>query len=183
MTKLRNLLIQFIFFAISGWIYEVVYTLWAWREFEHRGFLFGPWLPLYGFAGLILYTLFQKILHKPVRIGRVNIRLLLMFVYICILTTLIELGATYLLELFGIDFRILWDYSERAVQFEGRIALDASLLFGVLGLIIIYLVLPLYRRFIGMKHQKLVNAISWPVIVLFLIDVLARIPLGSNHIA
>ena len=183
MTKIRNLLIQFIFFAISGWIYEVVYTLWAWHEFENRGFLFGPWLPLYGFAGLILYTLFQRILYKPIRIGRVNIRLLLMFVYICILTTLIELGATYLLELFGIDFRILWDYSERAVQFEGRIALDASLLFGVLGLIIIYLVLPLYRRFVGMKNQKLLNAISWPVIVLFLIDVLARIPLGSNHIA
>ena len=69
------------------------------------------------------------------------------------------------------------------MQFEGRIALDASLLFGVLGLIIIYLVLPLYRRFVGMKNQKLLNAISWPVIVLFLIDVLARIPLGSNHIA
>lgn len=183
MTKIRNLFIQFIFFAVSGWIYEVLYTLWQWRIYENRGFLFGPWLPLYGFGGLILYTLFQKIIYKPVRIGRLNIRVAILFVYICVLTTLIELGATYLLELFGIDFRILWDYSERAFQFEGRIALDASLLFGVLGLIIIYLVLPLYRRFVGMKNQKLVNAVSWPVITLFLIDVLARIPLGSNYIA
>lgn len=183
MTKLRNLLIQFIFFAVSGWIYEVLYTLWQWHIYENRGFLFGPWLPLYGFGGLIIYTLFRKIIDKPVRIGRLNIRIAIMFVYICVLTTLIELGATYLLELFGIDFRILWDYSERAVQFQGRIALDASLLFGLLGLAIIYLVLPLYRRFVGMKSQMLVNAISWPLITLFLIDVLARIPLGSNYIA
>lgn len=183
MTKVRDLLMQFIFFAVTGWVYEVLYTLWAWHEFENRGFLFGPWLPLYGFAGLILYTLFRRLIDRPVRVWRFNLRPLLMFVYIAVLATLIELAATYLLTLFGIDFRILWDYSERAVQFEGRIALDASLLFGALGLVIIYVVLPLYRRFVGMRRTRLLNAIAWPIIVLFFIDVLARIPLGSNHIA
>ena len=43
--------------------------------------------------------------------------------------------------------------------------------------------LALYRRLIGLKNQTLLNAIAWPVIVLLLIDALARLWLGSNYIA
>ena len=69
-----------------------------------------------------------------------------LFVGVCLLTTLIELGAAYLLEAVGFDFRYLWDYIERPMNFEGRIALSASLWFGALGLVMIYGVMPLYRR-------------------------------------
>ena len=183
MRKIRDLLLLFVFFAMSGWIYEVLYTLGAWGIFQNRGFLFGPWLPLYGFGGMIIYAVFYKIIHKPVRIGRVNIRILLIFIYVCALTTAIELGASYLLDAVGFDFTILWDYADRPLNFEGRISLSASLWFGVLGVAIIYFVLPLYRRLIGIRNKVVLNAIAWPIILLFLMDVLARIPLGSNFVA
>jgi len=182
MTKIRNLLLQFILFAVSGWIYEVLYTLGAWGVYENRGVLFGPWLPLYGFGGMIIYAIFCKIIDKPVKLGPINLRPVLIFIYACLLTTLIELGATYLLDAVGMDFRILWDYSERFANFEGRVSLSASLWFGALAMAILYFVLPLYRRFVGLRNQKLVHALTWPIIALFLIDVLARIPLGSNYV-
>lgn len=183
MKKIRDLLLLFVLFAMSGWVYEVLYTLGAWGIFQNRGFLFGPWLPLYGFGGMILYAVFYPIIRKPVRIGKINLRIPLMFVYVCVLTTLIELGASYLLDAVGFDFTILWDYSERPMNFEGRISLSASLWFGVLGIAIMYLILPLYRRFLAIRNKAVLNAIAWPIIVLFLIDVLARIPLGSNFVA
>ena len=68
------------------------------------------------------------------------------------------------------------------MNFEGRVSLSASLWFGALGIAILYLVMPLYRRFVGLRNQKLVHAVAWPLIVLFLIDVVARIPLGSNYV-
>ena len=182
MTKIRNLLLQFVLFAMSGWIYEVLYTLGAWGEYENRGVLFGPWLPLYGFGGMIIYALFGKLTGKPVRIARLNFRIVPIFFYTCIFATLIELGATYLLDAIGMDFRILWDYSERFMNFEGRVSLSASLWFGALCVAILYLVMPLYRRFVGLRNQKLVHAVAWPIIVLFLIDAAARIPLGSNYV-
>ena len=183
MRKIRDLLLMFICFAISGWIYEVLYTLGAWGIFENRGVLFGPWLPLYGFGGTLLYAVFYPILRRPAAPWRLCFRIPLIFVGLCVLTTLIELGASYLLDAVGMDFRYLWDYGDRPLNFEGRISLSASLWFGALGIIMLYGIMPLYRRLIGIRNQTVVNLIAWPTITLFLIDVLARIPLGSNYVA
>ena len=76
---------------------------------------------------------------------------------------------------------VLWDYSEHFMNFEGRICLDASARFGALGLMIVYIALPLYRRLVGIKNQKLLNIVAWTVIALFLIDWVLRIPLGNNY--
>ena len=76
-------------------------------------------------------------------IGKFNIRFLLLFVYICLITTVVELAATYIIELCGTPFTVLWDYSNHFMNFDGRICLDASARFGVLGLMIIYGALPL----------------------------------------
>ena len=69
------------------------------------------------------------------------------------------------------------------MNFDARISLSASLWFGALGIIMLYVIMPLYRRLIGIRNQTVVNLIAWPTITLFLIDVLARIPLGSNYVA
>ena len=183
MRKIRDLLLMFIFFAISGWFYEVLYTLGAWGIFENRGVLFGPWLPLYGFGGSLLYLIFSPLFRRRVSLWRELLRVPLLFAAICILTTAIELGASYLLDAVGFDFHQLWDYSERPMNFDARISLSASLWFGALGIIMLYVIMPLYRRLIGIRNQTVVNLIAWPTITLFLIDVLARIPLGSNYVA
>ena len=183
MKRVRNLLLMFVFFAVTGWIYEVLYTLGAWGIFENRGFLFGPWLPLYGFGGMMIYGSLRPLLRAPIPSPKCDLRLPLVFVLVCLMTTAVELGASYLLDAVGMDFRYLWDYSERMWNFEGRISLSASLWFGVLGIVIIYLVMPLYRRLIGIRNENILHAIAWPVIVVFLVDVVARIPLGSNFTA
>ena len=94
MRKIRDLLLMFIFFAISGWLYEVLYTLGAWGIFENRGVLFGPWLPLYGFGGSLLYLIFSPLFRRRVPLWCGLLRVPLLFAAICILTTAIELGAS-----------------------------------------------------------------------------------------
>lgn len=178
---IRNILLLFIFFAICGWIYEVLWHLFKTHELVNRGYLFGPWLPIYGFGGLLIYGIFHKQIKKPVYIGKLNIRFLLLFIYIFAITTLVELAATYIIELAGVDYKTLWDYSDHFMNFQGRVCLDASARFGVLGLMIIYIALPLYNKFINMKNQTLVNVISWIVIVVFAGDWISRIWLGNNY--
>ena len=183
MKKIRDLMLMFILFAICGWLYEVLYTLGAWGIYENRGVLFGPWLPLYGFGGAFLYAVFSPVLNRPAPLWRRLLQIPFVFVGMCVLTTLIELGASYLLEAVGFDFRYLWDYIERPMNFEGRIALSASLWFGALGLFMAYCVVPLYRRLIAIKNQVILNTIVWPLIAVFLADAVARIWLGSNYMA
>ena len=178
---IRNILLLFILFAVCGWIYEVIWTYFDDGVWTNRGFLFGPWLPIYGFGGMLIYGIFHKQIKKPVCIGRLNIRFLLLFVYICLITTVVELAATYIIELFGTPFTVLWNYSGHFMNFEGRICLDASARFGVLGLMIIYGALPLYHKVIAIKNQKALNIAAWTVIIIFAIDCLLRIPFGNNY--
>ena len=55
----------------------------------------------YGFGGMIIYGIFHKQIKKPFYIGKLNVRFLLLFVYICLITTMVELLATYIIELTG----------------------------------------------------------------------------------
>lgn len=178
---LRNILLLFIFFAVCGWIYEVIWTYFDNGVWTNRGFLFGPWLPIYGFGGLLIYGIFHKQIRKPVYVGKLNIRFLLLFVYICLITTVVELAATYIIEFSGTPFTVLWDYSEHFLNFQGRICLDASARFGVLGLMIIYGALPIYQKLIHMKNQTVLNIVAWTVIAVFAGDWISRIWLGNNY--
>lgn len=178
---IRNLLLLFIFFAICGWVYEV---LWTWYDkgfIVNRGYLLGPWLPIYGFGGLLIYGVFKNQIKKPVMIGKVNIRFILLFLYVFIFATVVELAATYIVELFGIPFTTLWNYSEHFMNFQGRVCLDASARFGVLGLAIIYGALPLYNKLISIKNKKVLNIIAWTIIGIFAADWISRIFLGNNY--
>ena len=47
----------FFFFSISGWIIEVAYRSAKNRHLVNPGFLKGPYLPIYGFGGLLRYLL------------------------------------------------------------------------------------------------------------------------------
>lgn len=180
--KIRNFLLLFILFAMSGWVYEVInHLIRNHGELVNRGYLFGPWLPIYGFGGMLIYAIFYKVIDKSVRIGKLNIRPVLLFVYITVIATVVELAATYIVELFGIPYTELWDYSRRWMNFQGRVCFDASAKFGVLGLVVIYGALPLYRKLLSMKNQKLLNVIAWIVIGVFAVDWLLRIPLGNNY--
>lgn len=56
--------IIFLVYALLGWIYEVVWIYLISGKLENRGFLFGPFLPVYGFGMLLLVFLLRKFMKK-----------------------------------------------------------------------------------------------------------------------
>ena len=178
---ITDLLFYFICFCIVGWIYEVVLFLIDDHIFVNRGFFFGPWLPVYGFGGLIIYFLFNKLKKKPIKIWKLNIRPVLIYIYIVLSSTLVELIATYVMDLMKIDWRELWDYSGRILNFQGRIALKTSLKFGIVGIIGVYLIIPLIEKFLGIKKIPTI-IIKYVVIALFIIDAIIHIFTGSTYV-
>lgn len=178
--KITDLIFYFICFCIVGWIYEVVLFLIEDHIFVNRGVLFGPWLPVYGCGGLIIYFLFNKLKKKPVKIGKLNIRPVLIYIYIVLIATTVELLTTYVIDFMKSDWRKLWDYSNMFMNFQGRIALKTSLKFGIVGIIGVYLIIPLIEKFLGIKKIP-TQIIKYLVIVLFIVDIIVHIFTGSTY--
>lgn len=178
----RDIFIFFIVYCITGWIFEELVFLVEDHILYNRGFLFGPWLPIYGFGGIIITALFFKTKNKPVKIEKINIRPLIMYFEACIIATAVELIATYIIDFIGGNFKTLWDYSQNFMNFQGRIALIPDAKFGVIALLAIYGVQPILKKIIETKKQKMLNVFVVIIAILFAIDLIARIWLGSNFV-
>ena len=180
LEKIKNIMIYFICFAFIGWIYEGAIFIIEDHILVNRGVLYGPWLPVYGFGGFIIYSLFNKLKNKPIRIKKINIRPLLIFIYMTLIATFIELSTTYLCDLIKSDWTKLWYYGSKFMNFQGRVALIPSVRFGILGIMVLYLGVPFIDK-IKNSNNKPTYLITYIIIALFIIDVIIHIFTGSTY--
>ena len=119
--------------AFFGWIWEVGLYFLKGDTYVNRGFLSGPWLPIYGCGAVMLELLFHKWRDRT---G-------LTFVSSMILCTLLEYLAGWYLELtWGVKW---WDYSQMRWNLHGSICAASSLLFGIAGVLLVCVMAPLFR--------------------------------------
>lgn len=174
-TISRNLaqyFLYFILYSIIGWIYEVFLEVVVYRwGFSNRGALFGPYCIIYGVGALILILLFSGLKKKKLYIGKLLITPVLVFLGIVIVTTVIELIGSYIMEYLTGSWA--WDYQRFAFHFQGRIALNPSIRFGIGGMVILYLLQPAFEKWIRKLSDWRLFLISGIIGALFLIDVIA----------
>lgn len=128
----------FMVISVFGWMWEGFLYLLKDDMYVNRGFLIGPWLPIYGMGAVMLEILFHKWRDRPV----------LTFVSSMVLCTLLEYVTAWYLELtWGVKW---WDYSGMPFELHGRICLLGSILFGIGGLLLVWVISPLlyilYRK-------------------------------------
>ena len=132
-SKITRYIVCFILAGLIGWLYEIVMGLIVWGKFFDRGVLHLPLCPIYGFGVLLILAAVGK--------KRTFLRI---FIYGTVLSTVLELVASYLLE--WIFHLRLWDYELWPLQFQGRISLPSSLIFGLFSVLMIGLVYPLISK-------------------------------------
>lgn len=123
------MLFSFFVYSFLGWVLEVIYAYTKEKRFVNRGFLNGPFVPIYGFGLITLHFLVHTIYDdfEPLRIGSIVI----VFLLVTTVSTLIELFAGYMLNvLFETRW---WDYSHLKYNFKGYVALRFSIAWGVIG--------------------------------------------------
>ena len=154
-----SLIAMFFIFAIIGWVWEVVLHIIVDGEFVKRGVLQGPWLPIYGYGGILILTVLNKFRAKP----------LTQFIAIIILCGTIEYFTSVYLETIYHGQR-WWDYSGYFLNLHGRICAEGLLVFGLGGIAIVYIAAPLLDNIIKkVDHKKLVT-ICCILVILFTID-------------
>ncbi len=116
------IIMDFLIYSFLGWIYESSFVSIRDQKPTNRGFLIGPFLPLYGFGGTLVYVFLRPLSHIPT----------LLFVGGMLLATFIEYLTSWGMEkLFHAQW---WDYSEEPYNVRGRIALIPSMFWGILSL-------------------------------------------------
>lgn len=122
---IREWLLFFYLYCFFGWIFETTYVSLKQKHFTNRGFMYGPFLPIYG-SGAIL-GLFVTI---PVRGNYV-----LMYFVGAIAATILEYITGVVMEkMFKVRY---WDYSYKKYHFQGHICLSSTIAWGFM---IIFLV-------------------------------------------
>ena len=94
---------------------------------------------------------------------------MLVFLGIVVITTLVELFASYLMEMTRGEW--LWDYTRFAFHFQGRIALNPSIRFGIGGMVFLYILQPLFEKLIGKMSEKTFHVVFAVLAVLLCVDV------------
>lgn len=127
----------FVIYAFFGWCLEVIYQAVELGKFINRGFLNGPYCPIYGFGVIIVIVSLYPL--------RENI--LILYAGSVILTSVLEFVTGFILE--KIFHQHWWDYSEEKFNISGYVCLKFSLLWGVACIVVIRLIHPSIEKFIN----------------------------------
>lgn len=120
--------LYFFIYCFIGWIWETAYVSLRSGHFENRGFMNGPFLPIYGSGAIIM--LFVSL---PVKNS-----VILVFIFGSIAATLLELFTGMAMEsLFHVRY---WDYSYRKIQYKGHICLVSSIAWGFFSCLLVYFI-------------------------------------------
>lgn len=117
----------FYIYCFVGWIIESTIVSVETKHFVNRGFLRGPFLPLYGFGALAILFSTLPFRDNPI----------LVYFFGMLSTTVLEYFTGWLME--SILKMKYWDYSKRKFNLKGRICLRSSLFWGFLSLFLIYM--------------------------------------------
>ena len=146
---------MFFIFSVIGWVLECISCSFYAKKFVHnRGFLIGPYCPVYGFGTLFTYIFLTKYKSDPV----------VLFIMALVCTSILEYITSLGMEkLFKARW---WDYSDRRFNLEGRICLRNGILFGIMGITFTYLVFPIYNDLVEKIPSDILILIS---VILFII--------------
>ena len=150
----------FLIYAVIGWIVESTNISLRMGKFIDRGFLIGPYCPIYGFGclGMILY------------LNQYKENVITVFILGVVICSILEYFTSYIMELL---FKTRWwDYSERRFNLNGRICGENACMFGLGGLVVIYLVHPMLLGILNSLKTNTLIIISISLFIIFIIDII-----------
>ena len=166
--QLEHYFLLFIIYFFFGWLIEMVNTLIIERKIVNRGFLIGPYCPIYGVGALLITFALDDYSKDP----------LVLFILSVVLCSILEYLTSYLME--NIFKTRWWDFSNKNFNLNGRICLEAATLFGILGVIIIYILNPLLCNFLTSIPNIIITILFIIILLLFIVDFAVSFKIITN---
>ncbi|MBQ8988022.1 MAG: putative ABC transporter permease [Lachnospiraceae bacterium] len=160
--QLINLLILIMVFSgVFGFIYEVLFYRIDLGYFTKRGSSYGPWIPIYVFGGAAYTLLVYPFKAHP----------LLVFAMCVVVSGVMEYVTGWVL--YEIFHTRLWDYNTEIWNWgniNGYVCLRSVMFFGVSGVLLVYVVIPILIKVMNMVDPGVMTIICRTLAVAMIAD-------------
>lgn len=160
MIEICSYILLFFLYSFLGWCLEVLCKLISDHKFINRGFLIGPYCPIYGTGAIIMIFLLKKYLDDP-------ITLWIMIILCC---SILEYFVSFILE--KIFHARWWDYSTNKFNINGRICLETMIPFSIFGLFILYKCNPFFLNLINAIPHTILYLLTIILLIGFIVDLI-----------
>lgn len=168
MQGIERLIILFFIYSFIGWLMEVVVVSLVKRKLCSRGFLIGPICPIYGVSCMFITLILSNYRND-------YIVLVGMSILIC---TILEYVTSFIMEkLFKTRW---WDYTKCRFNLNGRVCLKNSIVFGVLGALVIVALNPFLIGIISKLSITTINIIVIFLTLILFIDIVISVNIVSK---
>lgn len=165
---IQKYVILFFIYSMLGWIMEVILNVIQRKTLVNRGFLIGPYCPIYG-TGVILITIVLE-RYKDDRI--------ITFIMSMLICGTLEYFTSYFME--KIFHARWWDYSNKKMNINGRICLETLIPFGILGYSIMYFLNPLILGLINLTPEIVTTIVAITLSLFLVLDSIVSFKLVFN---
>lgn len=158
MAVFLNYFLLFLIYSILGWLMESSYVYITTKKVVNRGFLLGPYCPIYGFGSIIIILYLSQ--YKD--------NILTVFIMSMVLCSILEYITSYLME--KIFKARWWDYSNKKFNLNGRICGYNALLFGIASIVVLYFINPIITSITKNINTTALYIISIIGLIIFVTD-------------
>ena len=153
-----SLVMMFFIFSNFGWMWELFYYFLMKGKLINRGVLHGPWLPIYGFGGMIVLILLNRVRKRP----------FIFFISSIVLCGTVEYITGWILEeKFNAKW---WNYEGYFLNIDGRVCAEGLFVFGVCALAFIYVLAPILDNMIRKINRRVLLPLAVTLLLLISAD-------------
>lgn len=157
-------LMYFFIYAFIGWVVEVSFHAVTVGKFINRGFLSGPYCPIYGFGAISVIYFLTDIAGK---------NKFVLFLGSIVIATAIEFVAGFLLE--KIFHERWWDYTDKKLNIGGYICMEFSIIWGLFCFLLYEAVYPVTKSLVDLIPLRALKYLDIGLVIIMTIDLLATI--------
>lgn len=144
------------------------------HKFINRGFLIGPYCPIYGVGVVGVTIILSKVIEKITN----NWQWIIIFILAIILCGSLEYFTSYIMEkIFNARW---WDYSQKKFNIKGRICAETLIPFGILSVVILKYTNPVFLNLIYKIPQNTLTGICIALASILIIDVCCSFKIISS---
>ena len=163
-----DIVTMFFVFSFMGWIWEVMLHVARDHVLVNRGFMYGPWLPIYGAGGTLIIVLLSRFKENKTKL----------FILTMVLCGALEYATSFALEFF--QNSQYWDYKNMFINLNGRVCLAGLIAFALGGFLGIYILGPFIKRILELLGKKKTVILCSILIIAFVADMGVCLVKGPN---
>lgn len=163
-----NIFLFFIIYSILGWVAEIFFILITKKKLTNRGFLIGPYCPIYGVGCVLIIYILKPLINYPI----------LLFLCSILICSILEYTTSYILE--KIFHARWWDYSKDNLNINGRISLRTMIPFGIMACVIMYILDPIITNILANFKDKTKIILAITSFIIIMLDIIISITIITH---